>query len=233
MGKVCICALTAIALFAACKKDNNVSNGKAKVMLINASPDSASSYDYYFNDVKLNTQSAAYPSHSSYINIDAKNYSVKIAAANTINPVAELGANFGSGKNFSVFAYDTLNAGKIKAFAVEDNLTAPPAGKVKVRFFYLAPVAIAVDILANDAVIFNNRTYADNVSEGGKGAFTTIDAGTYTIKVRLAGSAEPIPALINFPDVKLEDGKIYTIFSKGKVTGTGNNALGAEIIVNN
>ena len=60
-------------------------------------------------------------------------------------------------------------------------------------------------------------------------AFTPLDAGTYNLEVRVAGTTPPVLPL---PGIVLQAGKIYTVFAKGFLGGTGAEALGAEIIVN-
>jgi hypothetical protein len=91
---------------------------------------------------------------------------------------------------------------------------------------HLSPDAPAVDIaLANaGSVVF------PNVAFKGSTAFSPLDAGTYNLEVRVAGTpnvALPLPGIV------LEAGKIYTVFAKGFLGGTGAQALGAQIIVNN
>ena len=60
--------------------------------------------------------------------------------------------------------------------------------------------------------------------------FTPIDAGTYHLEVRTACMTTVVLPLSG---VTLQAGKIYTVFAKGFVRGTGAQALGAQIIVNN
>ena len=60
-------------------------------------------------------------------------------------------------------------------------------------------------------------------------AFTPLDAGTYNLQVRLAGTSTVV---LDLPGITLTSGKIYTVFAKGLVGGTGSQALGAQIIVN-
>jgi hypothetical protein len=47
--------------------------------------------------------------------------------------------------------------------------------------------------------------------------------------VRLAGTETVV---LNLSGIALSNGSIYTVFAKGFVSGTGAQALGAEIIVN-
>ncbi len=220
-------------ILTACKKsDNSTPQQDARVIMVNASPGDSAAYDFYFNDAKLNPTPINYPSNSGYVALKPGNYTVKVAAFNTINALASGSYGISSGKSYSAFSYDTLLTGKIKLFAVEDDLTAPAAGKAKVRFFHLSPVNLPVDIVANDSVVFANRSYADNVTNSAKGAFISVNAGVYTVRVRLAGSSPAVSSLITIPNISFADGVIYTIFAKGKVNGTGVNTLGAEVIIN-
>ena len=114
---------------------------------------------------------------------------------------------------------------KISALVLTDDLTAPASGKAHVRFVHLSPNAPAVDIaVTGGAVVFPNNSFK------GSTAFAPLDAGTYDLEVRVAGTntvALPLPGIV------LEAGKIYTVFAKGFLGGTGAEALGAQIIVNN
>ena len=60
-------------------------------------------------------------------------------------------------------------------------------------------------------------------------AFTPLDAGTYNLEVRLAGTST---VALPLPGIVLTAGKIYTVYAKGFAGGMGAQALGAEIIVN-
>jgi Domain of unknown function (DUF4397) len=230
---VMVLGIAGIAIIpGACKKNDAGPQQDAKIVLVNAVARDSAAYDFYFDDLKLNGQAVKYPGNSGYLPLAPKNYTMKIAAANTINPVASGSFSFAGGRNYSVFAYDSVMNGKIKVFVTEDDLSAPAAGKAKVRFFHLSPVGITVDILANDSLLFGNRSYADNVADNAKNAFKTVDGGNYTIKVKLAGSPESIPALLTLNNVNLSAGKAYTLFAKGTVGAEGVDALGVELINN-
>ncbi len=225
-------ALSAVLIaFNSCKKDDDGPVAPAEFMVVHSTP-GAPAVELYLDDVKASTSPVSFATASNYSSIASKQYNVKIAAVNTINPIAETTVNLDGGNNYSIFAYDTLLNGKAKVFAVRDDLSAPPAGKAKVRFFHLVPGinSPSVDIAANDNVLFPNRSYADNVSDGGKANFVTIDAGTYTLTARLAGSSTI--DILNIPGVVVEAGKIYTIIAKGRINGSGETALGAQVIVN-
>lgn len=224
-------ALSATLLFMnSCKKDKDDSPSEpSNYMVVHSSPGS-SPVELYLDDVKASASAVPYGNASAYATIAAKQYNVKLAASNTINAIAETSVNLNSGRFYSIYAYDTLLSGKIKVFATEDDLAAPAAGKAKVRFLHLSPTDVAVDILANNTVVFGNRKFADNVSDGSKANFAQLDAGTYTIDVKLAGSNAG--SLLTVPGITVEAGKIYTVIARGKVTGTGDAALGVQLITN-
>jgi len=73
-------------------------------------------------------------------------------------------------------------------------------------------------------VLFGNQEFRDYT------AFTPVDAGTYDLEVRLAGTST---VALPLPGITLTAGKIYTVFARGFVAGAGAQALGAQIIVNN
>ena len=159
-----------------------------------------------------------------------------------------------SNTNYTFFVTDTLNRpipttpagatdpGGPRFLSVVDNLAAPAAGNSHIRFFHLAPNAPAVwvNVLRTGVTApiasFTNRAYRA-VSTGTGAtlvnffAFTPLAAGTYNIEVRTGSATGPVAFTV--PSVALADGKIYTIFARGLLRGTGANALGASIATHN
>jgi len=127
-----------------------------------------------------------------------------------------------AGKAYSVFAIDSVSS--IEPLVLEDDLTAPATGKAHVRFVHLSPDAPAVDVAVTAGpVVFSNVAFR------GYQGFTPLNAGTYNLEVRVAGTAT---VALPLPGITLEAGKIYTVFARGFLSGAGAQALGAEIIVN-
>ena len=148
---------------------------------------------------------------------------IKVNVAGTSNSVINGNLDVEADQYYSVFAVDEV--AEITALVLGDDLTPPAAGKAHVRFVHLSPDAPAVDIaLVGGAVVF------PNVAFKGFTAFTPLNAGVaYNLEVRVAGTSTVALVL---PPVTLQAGKIYTVFAKGFLAGTGAQALGAEIIVN-
>ena len=200
-----------------------VSAQKPRVLVVHASPD-APGVDLFVDGTKVNTAALEYPKNTGYLELTAgkRKIEVKAAADNNIVPIsAEL--DFEAGKNYSLFAINVLAS--IEALRLEDDLTAPAAGKAHIRFVHLSPDAPAVDVaLKGGANLFTNSKFKD------ASPFTPVDAGTYDLEVKLnQGGTVVLP----LNGIKVDAGKIYTVFAKGLVAGQGAKALGAEIIVHN
>ena len=220
-------ALAVAMAFVACEDDETMDPATARVMVVHASPNAPAVDVRVNNNIALSN--VAYPANSNYNNVTAGNTNIKISPTGTTTYVIDGNVTLNANTSYSVFAIDSVS--KIKAAAVADDLTTPATGKAHVRFFHFSPNAPAVDIaVTGGPVVFSNRTFNDQSTTASLAAFTPLDAGTYNLEVRLAGTSTVVLPL---PGVTLTAGKIYTVFAKGFVGGTGVQALGAQVILNN
>ncbi len=211
--------LTAAILLSSCSKDEDIA--QANVLVIHASPD-APGVDLLVDDVKQNTSALTYPQNTGYLKVNAGARNFKVNVAGTTTTVINANVTLEQDKSYSVFAIDSVS--KISAIVVADDLSTPASGKAHVRFIHLSPNAPAVDIAVDGgAVVFPNTSFKVGT------AFTPLDAGTYDLEVRVAGTQT---VALDLDPINLEAGKIYTVFAKGFLTADGAQALGAEIIVN-
>jgi hypothetical protein len=223
-----ILTLTAILAmplaFAACDDDDDnpvtPTTDTAKVMAIHASPD-APGVDLYVDDKKVGTN-LTFPNNTAYLTVEAGTRNIKVKATGTTVTPIDADVDVIKNKSYSVFAVDVLAS--IEPLVLEDNLAAPAAGKAHLRFIHLSPDAPAVDIaLDGGAVVIPNVAFKEYT------AFLPLDAGVYDLEVRVAGEAT---VALDLDPVTLTAGKIYTVWAKGLLAGTGAQALGAQIIVN-
>ena len=224
-----IWAIAALSVFAtSCSEDeDDTANQQARVMVVHASPN-APAVDVRVNNT-VAASNLAFPSNTQYLNVNAGAANFKVSPTGTTNYVIDATVNLEANKNYSVFAIDSVS--KIKAAVVSDDLTAPASGKAHVRFFHFSANAPAVDIaVTGGAVLFSNRKFNDQATNASLASFTPLNAGTYNLEVRAAGTNTVVLAL---PNISLTAGKIYTVFAKGFLGGTGTQALGAQIIANN
>jgi hypothetical protein len=158
---------------------------------------------------------------------------------------ASLGAaNFTIAQNtsYTVFLVDsTSRSGGQRLAQITDVLTAPAAGKVRVRFLHFSPNAPEVVVVNNTGapttppILFSARKYNElsrprpGTTPLNFGNFTEIDAGTYDLDVRLTNNTSVLP----LNGVTFTAGKIYTVYARGFVGGPAGQELGASIILHN
>lgn len=209
-----------VTLLSSCKKEETKTY--AKVLVTHASPD-APGVDLLMDDTKVNSSALNFPGNTGYLEVESGSRNIKVNVSGTPTTVINATLTLDKDMNYSVFAVDSVS--KISAVVLTDDLSAPASGKAHVRFVHLSPNAPAVDIAvaSSGAVVFGNKSFKEAT------AFTPLDAGTYNLDVRVAGTTTVALVL---PAITLQAGKIYTVFAKGFLGGTGAQALGAEIIVN-
>jgi hypothetical protein len=215
--------------FASCSDSNDTPapNQTARVMVVHASPNAPNV------DVRVNNSVALtnvpFLANSSYTAVPAGNTNIKVSPTGTTTYVIDANVNLAANTSYSVFAVDSVS--KIKAAAVVDDLTVPASGKAHIRFFHFSPNAPAVTVrVVNGPALFSNRSFNDQATNAAVASFTPVDAATYNLEVVLAGTNTVVLPL---PGVALTAGKIYTVYAKGFVGGSGNQALGAQLIANN
>lgn len=176
----------------------------ARVRVVHASPDAPAV------DVLVNNNAAftnlAFKAISNYASLDAGSYSVAVVPTGKTEPqVISATLPLDPAKDYTVVALNTL--ANIEPLVLNDNNALPAAGKAHVRFVHASPDAPAVDIAVKGGpVIFSNIAFK------GVGDYTPVDAGTYNLEVRLAGTNT---VALDLPDVKLNDGTVYTVFAMG------------------
>jgi hypothetical protein len=117
---------------------------------------------------------------------------------------------------------------------MSDDLSSPPSGKAKVRFVHAIPQALVATLPKKDTIdvtfsggdvnapianvaVFPRRNFADNYTNSNNSQFAVVDSGRYNIVYRVSGTPGTSPAtgmLGLFSNIKLESGKIYTIFAR-------------------
>lgn len=217
-----VLALFTTMIFSACDDDDDPVQGK--LLVLHASPD-APGVDLLIDDTKVNSAALAFPNNTGYLNVEAGDRNFKVNAAGTTTTVINANVMVDPNTNYSLFAINRLSS--IDALLLVDDLTAPASGKAHVRFAHLSPDAPAVDVtLTTGTVLFGNASFKSVT------AFTPLDAGTYNLQARVAGTST---VALEIPNVTLTAGKIYTVFARGFLTPpAGNtNALGVTIIANN
>lgn len=186
----------------------SAADGKARVRVVHASPD-APAVDVLVNGARAFTN-APFKGITQYAALDPATYNVQVVPTGAAQPVvirADLALK--ADTDYTVVAVGNL--ANVEPLVLTDNNAAPAAGKAHVRFVHASPDAPAVDIAVKGGpVVFSNVAFK------GIGSYAPVDAGTYDLEVRLAGTNTVALAV---PGVKLNAGTVYTIFAMGLAGG--------------
>ncbi|MEO6168245.1 MAG: DUF4397 domain-containing protein [Chitinophagales bacterium] len=215
-----------IVPFLGCKKKEIT----ARVMLVHAAPGTPDADFYLQGDLKQGP--IEYGSNSAYQEVTIEEEGqftseIKDGNADTIM-LSLFNPAWLDGEEYSIVMYGEPS--KLDKAIFADDFITPVAGSATVRFIHLSPNAPALDVLANGVeVVTNKEYYGSNIFNGATG-FQDVEAGIYDIELRVNGTN--IIAL-SVPNVNFADGKAYTIYAKGFVTGPGYLKLDLGIAVNN
>jgi hypothetical protein len=179
----------------------------ARVRVVHASPD-APAVDVLVNDNAAFTN-APFKGITDYASLDPATYNVKVVPAGATSPVVIEADLALEAKDYTVVAVGMLE--NIEPLVLVDNNSAPAAGKAHVRFVHASPDAPAVDIAVKDGpTLFSNIAFKE------VGDYLPVDAGTYDLEVRLAGTDT---VALSVPGLALADGTVYTVFAMGLAGG--------------
>ncbi len=181
-------------------------SGTAKVRIAHFSPD-APNVDVYINGQKV-LANVQYDKHSQYLDVPAKAGAlVEVRATGSAadsKPAISVNADFAAGKNYTVAAIGKLAS--IQGKVYEDDVTAPPEGKVKLRIIHAAP-----DVKPVDVVVKQGTSLATKLAFPDATPYLTLDPGTYAVQVVESGTKTPVVA----NDVILVSGGVYTVAAIG------------------
>jgi hypothetical protein len=184
-------------------------DGMARIRVAHASPD-APAVDVWVNGA-VAFSSAPFTGITDYASLAPGSYQIQVTPAGVADPVViDAVLDLAADTDYTVVAVGELAS--IEPLVLIDNNSAPAAGKAHVRFVHASPDAPAVDI----AVAGGGPILFANVTFKGTGDYLPVDAGTYDLEVRLAGTNT---VALSVPGVSLSDGTVYTIFAMGLAGG--------------
>jgi hypothetical protein len=174
------------------------------IRVFHASPN-APAVDVYANG-NLLVKDLSYKEVSQYLPVPAGTYNIKVyPSGNMMNPVISTNVSIPENSVFNVAAIGTLP--NISLYPIPEPLMGEKFGRPCVRFVHLSPNAPAVDIrLADGTMVFNNVSYK------GITDYACVPAGTYNLKVNIAGTGNTV---LTVPNVRLDSNTYYTIYAVG------------------
>ena len=189
---------------------------EARVRVVHASPD-APAVDVWVNGA-VAFSNAPFKGITDYAKLEPGTYQVQVTPTGASEPIViDASLDLATQTDYTVVAVGQL--ANIEPLVLVDNNAAPAPGKAHVRFVHASPDAPAVDI----AVANGGPVLFPNIPFKGVGDYLPVDAGTYDLEARLAGTET---VALSVPGVALADGTVYTIFAMG-LAGGGEPALTA------
>lgn len=191
---------------------------QARIRIVHASPD-APNVDIWVNGA-VAVSNLAFNDATDYIALAAGDYDIAVtpAGGTAADAVIEATLPFAAGMDYTVAAVGQV--AEIAPLVLEDNNTAPAAGKAHIRVVHASPDAPTVDIaVAGGPVLIENLAFPTASN------YLPVDAGTYELDVRPTGT-ETVAIDIN--GFVAEAGTIYTVFATGLA---GDGSLGVLPLV--
>lgn len=227
MKKILALALISTAVLTSCEKAFEQPADWTSAAVIHAAP-GTDTLHAFVDTGRYTATGVTYLNNSTYLPVLAGSHPVNIIKGTTFSGtkyVPTFNWNFERGKIYSFFVYDTVPAagGTAKVLRLTDDLTLPTGTNTNVRFLHLAPNGPAVDVTLlrtsvtpNDSVTITNRSYIGATpNEASLSAFMPIPGGTYTAKVKAAGTQ----TVLLSSSVALNAGRIVTLFATGTAKG--------------
>ncbi|MBC7417459.1 MAG: DUF4397 domain-containing protein [Pedobacter sp.] len=216
-------ALFALSVtLAACgKTDPSRPIEAAGIGFIHASPGTGA-LDFAVDNQKLNR--FTYTQDFGYYSAYPGTRLIGVAKKDSTKYLTKSDVTLNPGVFYSIFVVDTLKFTKL--LVLEDDLKAPAADKAKIRFVNLSPGSTALDLTISgaDTALVKNKAFKEYSS------FAPITPNAaYNFEVKQTGTTAVKATL---PAVKIEAGKIYTIWAKGLSSKTDSTAFGLSIMPN-
>ena len=221
-------ALSFIALLTGCIKDvkNTPPSPKTYISIMHLAP-RAPAVQLFFNGTQASSAINPGVVSASYASIDPSVYSVDFKKSGSDSVVANIPSNlYDSLKFYSLLLYN-IDSTHARAVKIEDDFSMLTSDKAYFRFFHMSPDIGNVDLYFDNNIIATSRQYADNVASGYYNEFNPVTNNTFNIYVKKAGADSVIASA---SQVLLSPGNAYTIFLKGIPGGTGNTALGINVL---
>lgn len=203
--KLIIIALFVAIGFLSCKKDPEKLIDLSGLSIVNASP-SKENLDVYVDNTKVTFTDFTFGSKIDYLTAYSGRRIMTIKQKGTDKTLITEPFILEPQYGYSLFIVDKFPG--VKLMLLPDNLTKPPKGKASVRFANLSPDSdpLTLSVEGSPALItnlsFKNHSDAIFVDYG----------NSITFQVREHFTAKLVASL---PNIKIEEGKIYTIYVSG------------------
>ncbi len=153
----------------------------------------------FYSDTTRSASAVAYAQNTSYTTTSAGNHQGQFKTTGTTTVTATANVTFESGKYYTVYLGGSGSSSSV--VTTTDDMTAPAAGKARVRFVHLSSAAAA----SVDLAVTGGTKVVSGLAYQTASAYNDVDANT-SFTLYAAGSAT---AVLTIPST-FQAGKIYT-----------------------
>jgi hypothetical protein len=213
-----LATMPAALAFSGCGDDDDNGPGNGRVMAVHAAASANVRVKVLVNNSEIGQLN--YGQNSSYLNAPAGAQEVKINVAASDQNAATQTITIERDKNQSLFAYaPSTTANAVALLAVSDDLTAPAAGKAKIRLVHLGQGAPSPVNLAQASASGAPVNVISSVAFPTASAFVEITPGDYNFVVTNSTNAT-VTSVGNGTGAgtgtrNYAVGKIYTVLVRG------------------
>jgi hypothetical protein len=222
-----ILAFVAVAMSGCLKQSaSSTATPKTYISLLHLAP-WAPAVEVYFNDKQASSAISAGTVASSYSALDPGVYAIGFKKAGGDSVVASLGTSLYDSSEYATLMLYNTDSTHVAAAKIADDYSILTTDRSYIRFFHVAPEIQDVDLYLDGNIVSSGRSYIDNVYSSYYNQFSPITPGTFTLTVKKAGADSVISTLSS---VTLSQGNAFTIYLRGKKSGTGINAIGLDYL---
>ena len=194
---------------------------KAQVRLVNASPN-YTQLEWRVQD-QVRQGQVAYGGAEGYVEVDPGKAASTISSAGSATPLLSFTPSLAEKKHYTLLAFGA--AGALRQLQLDENVGAPEAGRALLRVVHAAADAAALDIYltASNDVLTGAVAAQSGVSYGVAGTFTTLNSGTWRLRITAAGSKTDLR--LDVQDLSFASKQVSTLVLTPTVGGIMVNAL--------
>jgi hypothetical protein len=206
-----ILAVLSALLLSGC--DDGGGSGHTKLRLVNVSPGYAS-LDLYANSADDDTDQqrvagVTYETVSGYTELGSGTYNVKFKRSGVTSTLQTV-----SGRAFADDTHHTFVAfgstGHFSSIQLDDDVTAPDSGRVKVQVLNVAEAGSLDVYLTEGSVSLDDATpLVVGVAAGTSSTASTIDSGDY--RLRVTGNGDSDDLRLDVPNITLDSGQVLAL----------------------
>ena len=217
-------AITVVLFFTACTKDPGIEETGVQLRFINASPDAAS-VQFNLNGQKAYTPALAYNDTTTYLAFTGGTYNLTsdVGSKTVVNTVVD----FIPKKHYTLFMVDSAKKTKLAVYKDELDVTLAPL-RIGLRFLNLipnAPILALIGITSNDTIALSRGKNFAAGSTSDDALFETLPSDVYELLVVSSNNI-----IARLPARALISHKLYTVYARGFIKGTANQAPSIGII---